>query len=129
MSQIIFIIYLSPVWQKLVEKCSGFIQISHSQYFKYANLDFDTKNDFFYIFTNCSTRISCKIENDQVLIKFATFHISNIPILILMSKIIFIKCLPSLRTKLFPKLKVLRIYWNLAHSIFQRCQSRFWCSK
>ena len=47
MSQIIFIIYLSPVWQKLVEKCSGFIQILHSQYFKYANLDFDTKNNFF----------------------------------------------------------------------------------
>ena len=26
-----------------------------------------------------------------------------------------------------PKLKMLRIYWNLAHLIFRKSQSRFWC--
>ena len=57
--------------------------------------------------------------------KFGTIDISNISVLILMSKIIFIKYLPSVRSKLVPKLKVLRIYWNLAHSIFQICQSQF----
>ena len=51
------------------------------------------------------------------------------PILILTSKIIFIKYLPSVRPKLVPKLKILRIYRNLAHSIFQICQSWFWCQK
>ena len=50
-------------------------------------------------------------------------------ILILMSKIIFIKYVPPVRPKLVPKLKVLRIYWNLAHSIIQICQSWFLCKK
>ena len=45
------------------------------------------------------------------------------------SKIIFMKYLSPVRPKLVPKLKVLRIYWNLAHSIFQICQSQFWCQK
>ena len=58
-----------------------------------------------------------------------TFDISNIPILILMSKIIFIKYVPLVRPKLIPKLKVLRIYRNLARSIFQVCQIGFWCQK
>ena len=38
---------------------------------------------------------------------------------ILMSKIIVIKYLPPVRPKLVPKLKMLRIYRNLAHLIFQ----------
>ena len=37
-----------------------------------------------------------------------------------MSKMIFMKYLPPVRPKLVPKLKKLRIYWNLS-------QSRFWC--
>ena len=41
------------------------------------------------------------------------------PISILMSKIIFMKYLPPVRSKLVPKLKMLRIYWNLAHLIFK----------
>ena len=44
------------------------------------------------------------------LLKIGTFDISNIPISILMSKMIFVKYLQPLRLKLFPKLKILRIY-------------------
>ena len=44
-------------------------------------------------------------------------------------KLIFIKHVPLVWPKLIPKLKVLRIYWNLAHSIFQIYQSRLWCQK
>ena len=61
--------------------------------------------------------------------KFGTFDISNISISILMSKMIFIKCLPPVRPKLVPELKVPRIYLNLAHSIFEIRQSQFWCEK
>ena len=81
------------------------------------------------IFTTCWAQNGSKIKNTQNLLKFDICGISNIPILILMSKIIFIKYLPPVQPKLVPKLKVLRIYWNLAHSIFQICQSRFWCQK
>ena len=63
------------------------------------------------------------------LMKFHLFDISNIPISIFMSKIIFIKHLPPVRPRLVPELKVLRIYWNLAHAIFQICKCRFWCQK
>ena len=58
-----------------------------------------------------------------------TFDISNIPISILMSKIIFIKYVPLAQPKLILDLKLLRVYWNVAHSIFQICQSGFWCQK
>ena len=99
------------------EKYSEFIETRHIRYFKYTNLDFDVKNDFYKIFTICSAQIVPKIRSTQNLLKFGTFHISNIPISILMSKIIFIKYLPLLRPKLVPKLKRLRIY--LAHFIFR----------
>ena len=46
-----------------------------------------------------------------------------------MSKIIVIEYLPPARPKLVPKLKVFRIYRNLAHSIVQICQFQFWCRK
>ena len=61
--------------------------------------------------------------------KFNTFHISNILILNLVSKIIFIKFLPPVWPKVVSKLTRLRIYWNLTFPIFQICQSRFWCQK
>ena len=61
--------------------------------------------------------------------KFGTCDISNIQISILISKIIFIKYLQPVRPKLLSKFKVHRIYWNLAHLIFQIWQSRFWCQK
>ena len=70
-----------------------------------------------------------KIKTVQNLLKFGTCDILNIPISILMLKIIFIKFLPPVRPKLVPKLKVFRIYWNLAHSVFQICQSQFRCQK
>ena len=65
----------------------------------------------------------------SVLMKLDTFDISSIPISILMSNIIFIKHLPPVRSRLVPELKVLRIYWNLTHSIFQICKCQFWCQK
>ena len=43
----------------------------------------------------------------------------------IMSKIIFMEYLPLARSKLVPKLKMLRIYWNLAQMIFRISQSRF----
>ena len=59
-------------------------------------------------------QISPKIKNAQDLLNFGKFDISNILISIPMSKIIFIKYLPLVRPKLIPKIKVFRIYWNLA---------------
>ena len=47
----------------------------------------------------------------------------------IMSKIIFMKYLPPPRPKMVPKLKMLRIYWNLAHVIFRISRFRFWCQK
>ena len=41
-----------------------------------------------------------------------------------MWEMIFIIYLPSVRTKLVPKLTMLRIYWNLGHLIFQTSRSR-----
>ena len=46
-----------------------------------------------------------------------------------MSKIVFITYLPAVRPILVPKLKRLRIYWDLAHLIFQECWSLFYCQK
>ena len=43
-----------------------------------------------------------------------------------MSRIIFTKYLPPVRSKFVTKLKVCRVYWNLAHLIFQLCGSQFW---
>ena len=51
------------------------------------------------------------------------------PISILMSTIIFMKHLSPVRPKFVPKLKILKIYWNLAHLMLQICQSRFWHQK
>ena len=45
--------------------------------------------------------------------KFGTFYISNMPILILISKMIFMKYLPPVKLKLVSKSKMLRICWNL----------------
>ena len=47
----------------------------------------------------------------------------------LVSKIIFMKYLPPVRPKMVLKLKIVRIYWNLAHLIFQVCRSLFECLK
>ena len=51
-----------------------------------------------------------KIKSAQNLLKFGTLDIANMPISILMSKIIFMKHLPIVKPKLVPKSKMLRIY-------------------
>ena len=48
---------------------------------------------------------------------------------IFMSKIFFMKYLPPVRPILAPKLKMVKIYWNLAHLIFRLSRSRFWCQR
>ena len=70
---------------------------------------------FYEIFTTCYIQNGPKIKNAQNILKFGTCDISNILISILMSKIFFMKYLPTVRLKLVPKLKVVRIYWNLSH--------------
>ena len=97
--------------------------------FEYPDLDIDIKNYFYQIFTTCSAQIGRKTKSAQDLLKFGTFDISNMPISILMSKMIFIESLQPVRPKLTPKLKMLRIYWNLAHVIFRISRSWFWCQK
>ena len=88
-------------------------------YFEYLDLDFDVKNYFYEILTTCSPQIGPKIENAQNLLKLGTFDIWNMTISILMLKMIFIEYLPPVRPKLAPKLKMLRIYWYLAHWYFK----------
>ena len=46
-----------------------------------------------------------KVKSAQNLFRFGLKDISNMPILILMSKIIFMKYLQPVRSKLVPKLK------------------------
>ena len=76
----------------------------------YTDLYFNVKNSFQEIFTTCYTQIGPKIKSTQNLLKFSIFDISNMPISILMSKMIFMKYLPPGRPKFVPKLKMLRIY-------------------
>ena len=45
----------------------------------------------------------------QNLLKFSTFDNANIPILVLMSKIVFMKYLPLAWLKTYPKKEMLRI--------------------
>ena len=79
-------------------------------YFEYLNFDSDVKNYILEILTTCTAQIGPKIKSAQNLLKFGTFNISNMPISILMSKIIFMKYLPPVRPKFISKLKVFRIY-------------------
>ena len=113
MSKIDFVKYLSP----------GFIEIWHIWYFKYADLNFNVKNNFYETFTTCQTQIGPIIKSTEF-IEFGTFDISNVLISILMSKMIFMEHLPIAKPKLFPKSKKLIIYWNLTWLIFQMW--RFW---
>ena len=66
-----------------------------------------------------------KIRSAQNFLKCDTFDISNMSISNLMLKINFFKYLTPVRHKFVPKLKMLRIYWNLAHLVFQTCRSQF----
>ena len=76
--------------------------------------------------TNCLAQICSRIKNAQNFFKFSLIDISNMLILTLKSKIIFMKLLPP---KLARKLKMLLIYLNLAYVIFQICQFWFKCQK
>ena len=64
--------------------------------------------------TTCYAQIGPKTNSVENLLKFGLIDISDMPISILMSKIYFMKYLPPVRPKLFPKLKMLIIYWNFA---------------
>ena len=72
----------------------------------------------YYILYICLAQIGPKIKEAQDLLKSLTFDVLNILISILKSKMIFVKYLPPFRLKLVLILKMLSIYWNLAHSIF-----------
>ena len=76
--------------------------------------------------TNCLAQICSRTKNAQNLLKSILIDISNMPLLILKSKINFLKYLLS---KLAPKLKMLRIYWSLTCVIIQICRFRFKCQK
>ena len=65
---------------------------------------------FHEIFTTCEAQNGPKIKNAQNLLEFRICDISNIPISILMSKIIFIEYILPVQPKMVPKSKVLRIY-------------------
>ena len=95
---------LSPNWSQN-KKGLEFIEIWRIWYFKYGDLHFNVKNNFYEIFATCYAQIIPKIKNAQDRLKFSTFDISNIPVLILISKIIFMKYLPVVRPKLVPKYK------------------------
>ena len=123
--------YFAPVRPKLVPKLKVlkiYWNLAHFV-FRISDLDFNGKDKFYEIFTTCSAQISPKIKSTQNLLKYSTLDISNMPNWILMSNMIFMKYLPPVRSKLVPKWKMLRIYWNLVHLIFQICSSRFCCQK
>ena len=70
-------------------KCTGFIKIWHIWYFKYPDLDFDVKNIFINYLPIVKPQTGSKIKSTQNLLKFSTYNISNVPISILMSKMVF----------------------------------------
>ena len=64
--------------------------------------------------TTCYAQIGPKTNSVENLLKFGLIDISDMPISILMSKIYFMKYLPPVRPKLFPKLKMIctDMYWR-----------------
>ena len=59
---------------------------------------------------SCQDKIGPKTKNAQNLLKLGTYDISNKPVSILMSEIVYIKYLAIVKLKLVPKSKILRIY-------------------
>ena len=131
MWKIIFIKYLPLFWPKLVTKLKVLRIYWNLAYsiFQICQTRFWCQKWFFWITHLLLVPNWSQNQKRPGLLKFGTFDISNILISFLMSKIIFVKYLLLVRPKLVAKLKVLRISWNLAHSIFQVCQSKFWCQK
>ena len=103
--------YLPPVWPKLVPK----LKVLRS-YWNLAHFMFRVSwsqcwcQKLFLL--NTYHLFGPKMKRAQNLTKFGTFNISNMPILILMSKMTFMKYLPHVRPKFVPILKVPRIHWN-----------------
>ena len=131
MSKIIFMKYLPPPRPKMVPKLKMlriYWNLAHV-IFRISRSRFWCQKLFLVILTICSAKIGPKIKSANNVLKFSTFDISNMPISILIWKMIFIKYLPPVRPKLVPKLNMLRIYWNLAHLIFRISRSRFWWQK
>ena len=131
----LFIKYLPPGRDPNLSqnwKCPECIKTWNTCYFKYADLSFNVKNNFYEIFTTFLAQSVSKIKNAQKLLKFETVDIwicCQSQIFQMLSKMIFIKNLLPVRAKLVPKLKVLRVYWNLAQFTLRTSRSRFWCQK
>ena len=131
MSKIMFMKYFPPIRPKMVSKLKAhriYWNLTHV-IFRISRSRFWCQKLFLVILTICSAKIGPKIKSANNVLKFSTFDISNMPISILIWKMIFIKYLPPVRPKLVPKLNMLRIYWNLAHLIFRISRSRYWWQK
>ena len=120
LSKMIFIKHLKPARSNLVPKLKV-LRIYWNlanKIFQNANPCFWCQKLFLWNIYNLIYPTWSKIESAQNLLKFGTFDISNMPVLILISKIYFFKYILHVRPKLAQKLKMLKIYWNLAYLIF-----------
>ena len=99
--------YLPPARQirLKIKSAQSLLKFGTLDNFKYGDLDFNVKNNFYEIFISWQAQVSLKIKNAQDLLKFGTFDILNTPISILKSKKSFIKHLPPVSRKLVPTLK------------------------
>ena len=103
MSKTIFKKYLRTVGPKLVPKLKVL-----TIYWNLAQLIFWTSwsrswcQKLFLLDNTCWAQIGPKIESTQNLLKFGTIDISSVTIFILMSKIVFIKYLLPVRSKMVP---------------------------
>ena len=104
------------------------MKFGHIWYFEYPDLEINVKDSIYEKFTTCLAQIGPKIKSTQNLLKFGKFNISNMPISILMSKMVFMKYI-LLGLNWCQNKKMLKIYRNLAHLIFRISQSQFWCQK
>ena len=127
MSKIIFVKkYLLPVGQNWSQnrKYSEFIEIWQIKYFKYVNLNFNVKNNFYEkIFTTCWAKNWSRNWKCSELIEIWHIWSFKYTHLDFNVKIIFTKYLPIVKPKLVPKSKILGIFWKLTHLLFQVCQS------
>ena len=78
MSKRLFIKYLPPGRDPNLSqnwKCPECIKTWNIRYFKYADLSFNVKNNFYEIFTTFLAQSVSKIKNPQKLLKFETVDI------------------------------------------------------
>ena len=127
--KMIFIIYLPPVRTKLVPKLK-MLRI----YWNLGHLIFQTSRSrlkiiFIKYLSPVSAQIGLKIKSAQKLLKFGTSVFQICWPRFWRKNLFLLNTYHLFGPKWVPKLKVLRIYWHLAHLIFQLCRSRFWCQK